>query len=321
MKEKRIFITGGAGFIGANLVRYLLDKGGSAVTVFDNLSAVSRENLDQAVRNSRQISSIDFVEGDVLDYEALESSMRGSEAVIHLAAHPGVVESIENPSKCFTVNSVGTFNVLEAARINGIGTFIFASSNASVGEQTPPIHEEMVPLPISPYGASKLHGEALCSAYFHSYGIKAMALRFANVYGPFSSHKDSVIARFIGRAKVGEPLEVYGDGTQTRDFVYVLDICQAIELALNFELRDPNLNLVFQIGSGIETRVIDVADMVNQCFDNEHKEGVRVAFIDPRKGETHRSISDTTKSRTLLGFSPRTNLQEDIKALCRMLLV
>ncbi len=316
MKAIKVFLTGGVGFIGANLVKYLLDKGGYAITVFDNLSAVSKENLDHAVRDSKQNGKIDFVEGDIQDYEALEASMRGNEVVIHLAAHPGVVQSIENPNQCFAVNSVGTFNAIEASRASGIDTFVFASSNASVGEQTPPIHEEMVPLPMSPYGASKLHGEALCSAYFLSYGIKAIALRFSNVYGLYSNHKDSVIARFIKRAKLGEPLEVYGDGTQTRDFVHVLDICQAIELALNFEVPPSINSLVFQIGSGIETRVIDVANILTECCGNDGHDYVRILFSSLRNGEIQRSVSDISKSEDSLGFKPGTRLREELRSLC-----
>jgi UDP-glucose 4-epimerase len=312
VKASKVFLTGGAGFIGANLVKYLLDKGGYTITVFDNLSAVSKENLDHAVRDSKQIGKIEFVEGDVLDYEVVESSMHGSEAVIHLAAHPGVVESIDNPEKCFAVNSIGTFNTLEAARNNGVCTFIFASSNAAVGEQTPPIHEEMVPRPLSPYGAGKLHGEALCAAYFRSYGLKAIALRFSNVYGIYSNHKDSVIARFIKRAKLGESLEVYGDGTQTRDFINVLDICQAIELAMKFEPPASITSLVFQIASGIETKVID---MVKEYSNIETSGKVNIIFKNVRKGETRRSFSDISKAEVILGFKPKSNLRENVEIL------
>ena len=315
MKASKVFLTGGAGFIGANLVKYLLDKGGYTITVFDNLSAVSKENLDHAVRDSKQIGKIEFVEGDVLDYEVVESSMHGSEAVIHLAAHPGVVESIDNPEKCFAVNSIGTFNTLEAARNNGVCTFIFASSNAAVGEQTPPIHEEMVPRPLSPYGAGKLHGEALCAAYFRSYGLKAIALRFSNVYGIYSNHKDSVIARFIKRAKLGESLEVYGDGTQTRDFINVLDICQAIELAMKFEPPASITSLVFQIASGIETKVIDIANMVKEYSNIETSGKVNIIFKNVRKGETRRSFSDISKAEVILGFKPKSNLRENVEIL------
>jgi UDP-glucose 4-epimerase len=315
VKASKVFLTGGAGFIGANLVKYLLDKGGYTITVFDNLSAVSKENLDHAVRDSKQIGKIEFVEGDVLDYEVVESSMHGSEAVIHLAAHPGVVESIDNPEKCFAVNSIGTFNTLEAARNNGVCTFIFASSNAAVGEQTPPIHEEMVPRPLSPYGAGKLHGEALCAAYFRSYGLKAIALRFSNVYGIYSNHKDSVIARFIKRAKLGESLEVYGDGTQTRDFINVLDICQAIELAMKFEPPASITSLVFQIASGIETKVIDIANMVKEYSNIETSGKVNIIFKNVRKGETRRSFSDISKAEVILGFKPKSNLRENVEIL------
>ncbi len=316
MKEKIIFLTGGAGFIGANFVKYLLDKGGYEITVFDNLSIGSKENLDKAIRASKQIGKINFIQGDILDFKKLEESMKGIEAVIHLAADTGVVESIENPNECFSVNSVGTFNTLEASRKNGIKTFIFASSNASVGEQNPPIHEDMIPLPLSPYGASKLHGEALCSAYFNSYGLKAIVLRFANVYGPFSNHKCSVIAKFIKKSKLGQPLEIYGDGTQTRDFIHVFDICQAIELSINFKLAIPNNNFVFQIASGIETRVIDIANIIKKYPNNGNNTKVKIVFKDIRKGEIQWNFSNISKAQILLGFKPKIKLREELRTLC-----
>ncbi len=317
MKEKRIFLTGGAGFIGSNFVKYLLDKGGFEITVYDNLSIGSEKNLDKAIRTSKQIGKINFIEGDILDFKKLEESMKGNEAVIHLAAHTGVVESIENPSECFSVNSVGTFNALESSRKNRIRSFIFASSNASVGEQNPPIHEDVNPLPLSPYGASKLHGESLCSAYFHSYGLKAIILRFANVYGPFSNHKTSVIANFIKRSKSGQPLEIYGDGNQTRDFIHVIDICQALELSMNLKLSIQNHNYIFQIGSGMETKILDIVNMIKEFNKNENNSIPEIIFKKNKKGEIHKNFSNISKAQSFLKYQPKIKLRDGLKSLWR----
>ena len=211
--RQRIFITGGAGFIGANLVKYLLDKGGYAITVYDNLTGGSKENLGMAVTDSKRKGTVRFIRGDILNKKRLSTALKGHTAVVHLAAHTRVVESLKNPSKNFAINSTGTFNVLEGARKSKVKRFIFASSNAAVGEQIPPINEKMIPKPISPYGATKLFGEALCTAYFYSYGLQTVSLRFANAYGPYSDHKTSVVAKFIKRVKQGKPLEIYGDGS------------------------------------------------------------------------------------------------------------
>ena len=141
--------------------------------------------------------------------------------------------SVENPRLDMECNVIGTLNMLEGARMHKVKRFIFASSGAPIGECEPPIHEEMAPHPVSPYGASKLAGEGYCSAYFRTFDVETIALRFGNVYGPGSGHKNSVVAKFIRQAMQGETLEIYGDGKQTRDFIYIDDLIQAICLAIN----------------------------------------------------------------------------------------
>jgi UDP-glucose 4-epimerase len=315
MKDSRIFITGGCGFIGANLVKYFLDKDGYDITVYDNLSTGSKENLARAVSDSKQKATFRFMEGDVLDKERLENETKGHTAIIHLAAHTNVIDSLKNPTDDFSINAVGTFNVLEAARKNNIKNFIYASSNAVVGEQNPPINEEEIPAPVSPYGASKLTGETLCSAYYHSYGIRAISLRFANCYGPYSEHKTSVVAKFIRRAKQGKPLEIYGDGNQTRDFIHAQDICDAIDLALDFDSQSVDLGLTFQIATGVTTKIIDLAKMIRDLAVKSGLNPPEIIFEEARRGEIRKNYADITKAREVLGFRPEIELGEGLKGV------
>ena len=170
-------------------------------------------------------------------------------------------------------NVIGTFNMLEAARQNNVKKFIFASSGATIGEVEPPIHEEKVPRPVSPYGASKLAGEAYCSAYYLSFGIKTVSLRFANVYGPLSKHKNSVVAKFLKQAFSGETLEIYGDGSQTRDFIYIDDLIQAIILSVKSDVGGE----VFQIATFKETTVDEIAKKIKNLIENEIGEKVSIS--------------------------------------------
>ncbi len=322
MKDSRIFITGGAGFIGANLVKYFLDKGNCQITVYDNLSTGSKENLQRAISDFKQKSFVRFIEGDILDKEGVEKETKGHTAIIHLAAHTNVADSLKNPVDDFNINAVGTFNVLEAARENNIKNFICASSNAVVGEQDPPINEEKIPAPISPYGASKLAGEALCSAYYHSYGIKAISLRFANCYGPYSDHKTSVVAKFIKSAKQGKPLIIYGDGNQTRDFIHAQDVCRAIDLALECDSQGLNaggdtsdLRLIFQIGTGRETEIIKLADMIRDLAVESGIKASDVVFEEEQKGDIKKNYADISKAKELLEFKTQIELYTGLKRM------
>jgi UDP-glucose 4-epimerase len=181
--------------------------------------------------------------------------------------------------------------------------FVFASSNAPLGEITPPAHEGLVPRPTSPYGASKLSGEAYCSAFAGSYGVPTVVLRFSNVYGPYSYHKGSVVAAFCKRALAGETLVVYGDGTQTRDFVFVEDLCRGIAAAV----AAGGSGVVALLASGTETTVLEVAGLVAERLG-----GVSVEHRPPRAGDVARSASDISTARALFGFAPRVRLEDGL---------
>lgn len=300
-----ILITGGCGFIGVNLA-LSLSEAGYKIRVLDNLSTGRRENL---LAVGQKLSAIDLIIGDIRDQEIVNQAVKGIDAVVHLAAHNDVVESLEKPREDWDINSMGTFNLLESCRLNDIGVFVFASSNAVIGEQPPPIDETKVPKPLSLYGASKLAGEALCAGYYNSFDLKTVCLRFANCYGPYSEHKTSVTTRFVSSVKQHKPLVIYGAGNQTRDFVHVSDVCQAIRLCLT--KTGSIAGETFQIGSGVETTINDLVRELKEISGYD----IAVMYEPKRQGEIERNCSDITKARRMLGFEPRIHLKEGLKLL------
>jgi UDP-glucose 4-epimerase len=295
---KRVFVTGGAGFIGANLVRLLLESGHSA-TVFDNNRAEAPVDYLDGLDVAR-------VDGDITDRDGLARALPGHDAVVHLAAQSGVPTSLEDPEEDARLNVIGTLRTLDVARDVGVGNFVFASSNAPLGRQEPPSSEDKAPLPVSPYGASKLAGEAYCLAYNGSWGLNTIALRFANVYGPFSAHKASVVAKFVRNIKRDGKLELYGGGDQTRDFVYVEDLCGAILLALESDVGGE----VFQIGTGVETSIGRLAQLLGAIASTE----ISTSVAPPLRGDVQRSRSSIEKIKRVLGWEPKTDLEEGLRA-------
>ncbi len=296
-----VLLTGGCGFIGSNLVRHLEKNGPDdlRITVFDNLSTGRRDDLD----GTRAI----LVTGDITDRVALGNALAGVDRVVHLAAHTRVVESVADPRKNMIDNVVGTFNLLEAARGADVESVVVASTGGAImGDVEPPVHEEMVPKPVSPYGASKLCCEAYCSAFAGAYGLAATALRFANVYGPYSYRKGSAIAKFFRQIRDGEPLTVFGDGTQTRDFVYVEDLCEGIRAALT---ADGEGYEYYHLGSGYETSVNDLISMIR----NVTGVSFEVRYEPARPGEIYRNYTSIDKARSRLGFSPKTPLETGLE--------
>lgn len=305
---RTVLITGGCGFIGINLIKYLADKG-CQIRVLDNLSTGSEENLRQLKRQDARLNTVNLIIGDVRNRDEVNQAVRGADAVVHLAAHTSVVESLEKPEEAWVINVNGTINLLEACRRNKVDRFVLASSNAVVGEQPPPIDESKIPQPLSPYGASKLAGEALCSSYYHSFGLKTVALRFANCYGPYAEHKTSVISKFLKLAEERQPVIIYGDGGQTRDFVHAADICQAVYLALTVDLD--SYGGVFQIATSIETSVNQLVKLIEGATGSK----LQIIYEAERKGEIRRNYSDITKARKQLGFEPKRELGEGLREL------
>ncbi|MFY9688872.1 MAG: NAD-dependent epimerase/dehydratase family protein [Candidatus Acidiferrales bacterium] len=306
---RNLLVTGGAGFIGANLIRFLLDRG-HRVTVLDNLSAGRQEHLDGL--------SVKFIRGDVLDPPTVKQAIVGKDGVVHLAAQTGVPGSLRDPRTDCEVNVIGTLNVLEACReekaraetqSDGAGhrgpRVVFASSNAPLGRQLPPATEDKAPLPISPYGASKLAGEAYCLAYHGSWGLGTVVLRFGNVYGPFSGDKGSVVAKFFKDASAAGEIVVDGDGEQTRDFIYVGDLCRAILLALESEVCGE----VFQVATGTETTISQLAELVKLTT----RSGFAVTHGPARQADIRQNYSAIGKIRRTLAWEPEVDLKKGLQ--------
>src|SRR6056297_698869 len=308
MKSYNILITGGCGFIGTSLIHSILQSNAdSNIRVLDNLVTGTQDDL-KGVADFLQADAVEcsnyngivLVQGDIRDQETAIQCAKGVDCIVHLAANTGVGPSVGNPRLDMECNVTGTLNMLEAARLNGIKKFIFASSGAPAGEVEPPIHEELPPHPVSPYGASKLAGEGYCSAYYRTFGVEAVVLRFGNVYGPYSGKKDSVIAKFIKQAMAGHTVEIYGDGTQTRDFIYVDDLVSAVYKAATYtspltsNLSSPTSNIggeIFQIATNREHTVNELADLLKEELKKQCNIEMAITYGSPRQGDVQRNFS------------------------------
>jgi UDP-glucose 4-epimerase len=298
-ETRRVLVTGGAGFVGATLVRRLVGSGHS-VRVLDNYSTGDASYLAGV--------DAELVEGDIRDVSALDAALAGMEAVIHLAAAGSVVMSVEDPVTNFDVNVVGTFRVLDAARRAGVERIVQASTGgALIGDATPPVDEWSLPKPISPYGASKLAGEGYAYAFAKAYGLRAVALRFANVYGPWSAHKRGAMTLFFRAIQAGEPIVIYGDGSASRDYTHVEDISRALELALE---RDVPGGTVLHIASGVETTVAELASL---CREAAGAPDHPVEHRPRRAGEVGRNFASYDLAKQMLGYTPSIGREAGIR--------
>jgi UDP-glucose 4-epimerase len=303
----RALVTGGAGFIGSNLVDALLARG-DEVTVVDDLSTGRRENLEQGLAAGAAL-----VEADIRDREALEgiARERGPEAVFHLAAQIDVRKSIADPAWDASINVGGTANVLEAARAAGARRLVFSSTGGAIygeGEgQELPLAEDAPLAPEAPYGQSKFAGEGYLSLYERLYGLSSVPLRLGNVYGPRQDPlgEAGVIAIFCGRLREGGRPTVFGDGRQTRDYIYVGDVVAAMLAA-----ADSTVTGAFNVGTGIET---DVLELVRQLAELGGAEGFEPELAPPRTGEVQRISIDPGRARRELGWEAKVGLAEGLR--------
>jgi UDP-glucose 4-epimerase len=298
-------ITGGCGFVGSNLIDALLSQGGHSLRILDNLSTGKLANSAKKVS-----ASIEFIQGDIRDEQLALKAAEDIDVIVHLAGNTGVAPSVEDPFTDCMSNVIGTLNYLEAARRNKVKRFVFASSSAPVGECVPPIHEKKVPYPVSPYGASKLAGEGYCSAYFRTFNVPTVVLRFSNVYGPYSIHKSSIIPKFIRRALSGEELHIYGDGNQTRDFLYVHDMVRAI---LQSSEQPEAIGETFQIATGVETSLNRLVETLKGVLQSRGLKDLPVVYREPRLGDVLKNYSSIEKARSVLQWSPEMQLVDGLQ--------
>ena len=300
IKGKNILVTGGAGFVGSHIVDRLSPE--NKVTVFDNLFTGSLSNLEESQ------DRITFVKGDILDKALLMDVVAEVEFVFHLAAHVGNIRSIQDPYFDMDVNIRGTLNLLEACQNSNVKSLVYSSSGAIFGEaRYLPIDEDHPLNPESPYAVSKMAAEKYALAFYKVYGVPTTAVRYFNIYGPRqdTSEYANAISIFLSKFKEGKPITIYGDGEQTRDFIFVEDVVTANILAAT---QPAAAGETFNIATGQATSINQIADFIRQISGRESP----VIYADPRAGEVRDSRANIEKARKILGYSPQTNLKEGL---------
>jgi UDP-glucose 4-epimerase len=295
--RKKIVVTGGAGFIGSHLVEVALERG-AEVTVIDSLRTGKRSNLDGL--------KCRFVEGSVEDAAVVRECVEGADTVFHLAALVSVPESMEKPREAEAINVGGTLNVLQAAREAGVGKVVLASTSAVYGMVDRPMHSETdLPSPASPYAITKLTGEHYLKLYNDAFGLPTAALRFFNVYGPRQDPKSpyaAAVAIFAERARANQPVRIFDDGEQTRDFIFVRDVVEALLLAAE------KGSGVMNVACGTRITVNDLAKKIIEISGSTSQ----IEYAAPRPGDVRHSRGDASRLRAL-GWEPKTNLDEGLR--------
>ena len=305
-KGKNVLITGGAGCIGSNLTKALIEAGANRVTVLDDLSAAEKWNIPAD-------PSVVFIEGSILDEEVMKRAFSGTvDYVLHLAAHFANQNSVDNPETDLLINGLGTLNVLQYSRLAGVGRVVFASSGCSVyGSEAPlPLKEDFVSLHLdTPYQITKLLGELYCNFYYNYYDVPIAIARYFNVYGPgeIPGAYRNVIPNFTYWALHKQPLPITGTGEETRDFTFVEDI---VDGTLRLGVYKEAIGDAFNLASETETRVIDIANMVNEMTGNDA--GVKLV---PRRDwdKITRRRASIEKANKTVGYSPKTKMEDGIK--------
>lgn len=299
-------VTGGAGFIGSNLVAALLERD-HAVRVLDNFSTGKRENV------APFLDRIDLIEGDLTHMADVERAVQDIDVVFHQAAIPSVPRSVSDPLACHEANTTGTLNILIAARDAKVRRLVYASSSSIYGDQNTAKAkvETMAPQPISPYGAAKLSAEHYCQVFYTVYGLETVALRYFNVFGP---HQDpasmyaAVIPRFITALLRGEPPTIYGDGEQTRDFTYVGNVVTGNLLAAEAP-ADRAAGRVFNVAAGQQTSLNELVRLLQDLTG----QAVEPVYTAPRPGDIRHSLADISKARHMLGYEPNISFLEGLR--------
>jgi UDP-glucose 4-epimerase len=298
----RALVTGGAGFIGSNLVRALVERGDD-VRVLDNFSTGNRANLGGL--------DVEIVEGELRSYERVHNAVRGSEIVFHLGALGSVPRSVQDPLTSSAVNVEGTLNVLLAARDEGVRRVVFSSSSSVYGAKSDlPVDESLAADPISPYGVAKLAAERYCVSFSRVYeSFETVVLRYFNVFGPrqspFSQYA-AMVPLFITAVAAGEPVTVFGDGEQSRDFTYVANV---VDATLRAAHADGASGRIFNVAAGSPASVNDVAVAIGRILDKP----VERLYAPPRPGDIRDSWADVTAAREVLGYEPSVDLEQGLR--------
>ncbi len=299
----RVVVTGGAGFIGSNLAHALLARGDSVV-VLDNFLTGRRQNIADI------LGRIELIEGDIRDRATLDQAFAGADFVLHQAALPSVVRSVEDPEASHDVNINGMLQVLQAARRHGVKRLVFAASSSAYGETpTLPKVETMPPDPISPYGVGKLLGEQYCKVWTRVYGLECVALRYFNVFGPRQSPQSdyaAVIPKLITQMQRGQAPMIFGDGKQTRDFCFIANV---VEANLNALTAKDAPGKVYNVACGAHYSLLDVVALINAELGTQI-----VATHGPnRRGDIHDSYADIGAAKRDLGYSAAIGFQEGLR--------
>ena len=301
--RKRYLVTGGAGFIGSHIVRRLVGEG-ELVRVVDNLTT------GQSIRLKTARDSIEFVEGDLADEQVSDEVVREVDYVLHQAAVPSVQRSVYDPIGTNRANVNATLNLLESCRKAGVRRLVYAASSSAYGNtEVLPKAEEMSPNPLSPYALQKLVGERYCKLYYDLYGLETVSLRYFNVFGPDQdphSEYSAVIPKFITKLLAKEPITVYGDGEQSRDFTYVDNVVEANLLALRATDAPGN---VCNIGCAEHITLNKLISLLEEILGIK----ANVNYTDPKAGDVRHSLADITRARRLLGYEPKVMVKEGLR--------
>lgn len=303
LNGRNVLVTGGAGFIGCNLVQRLLHEK-ARVRIFDNFSTGKRKNLADIY------DKISLIEGDLRDFALVLEATQNVEIIFHEAALPSVIRSVKAPNTTNDVNITGTLNLLEAARVNRVRRVMYASSSSIYGDSLAlPKKEDMVPDPLSPYAVSKIAGEHYMRVFHRLYGIETVIFRYFNVYGPYqdpTSEYSGVIAKFITSFLHKKPVVVYGDGEQSRDFTYVDDVVEANILAVDADVSGD----VFNVACGSRNTLNQMIEILKSIFG---KQDHKIEYTDPRPGDVKHSQADVSKIREKLNYSARITFADGLR--------